>query len=132
MRHQVYLTDDQWKIFQDLSGQRNPASFIRQVLDRFIRHQLTSSRADQIAPPKAEIAALRLLERWAKIGCSQRKFDDFNTARDWYVSQFDSEDEALTELEERHAKEGLNNPRAWIYRHWRDAGAPGKTIAGKA
>jgi hypothetical protein len=136
MRHSVYLTDDQWKIMQDLSGQRNPASFVRQVLDKYIRNSLTSvtgspdsvkamslsvtPAADQLHDRRREI----LDDRWKVIGCAFRKFDDFNKARRWYVDQFDSEDEALTELEERHAKEGLHNPRAWLYRQWRDAGAP--------
>jgi hypothetical protein len=134
MRHSIYLTDDQWKIFQDLSGQRNPASYVRQVLDKFIRHSITSTPTEGIAPKslagineiqRVHDRARELLdERWAKLGCAFRKFDDFNKARRWYVNQFGSEDEALTELEERHAKEGLLHPRAWLYRHWRNAGAP--------
>jgi hypothetical protein len=135
VRHSVYLTDDQWEIFQRLSKQKNPASFVRQVLDRYIRHVTTVSTTVSEPALAAHVEAAKVAQqrresldrRWLALGCQLRKFDDFNLARDWFITQYDSEYEALREIEERHAKEGLRIPRAWIYRHWTDAGSPGKS-----
>jgi hypothetical protein len=124
MRHVASFTDDQWTILQELSGMRNPASYVREVVERHIRAHVTTSPVN--APPPMRVNQL-LEGRWKAIGCGKQVFDHaFNSARDWYVEQFPSEEEALGELEERHEHQSLNNPRAWLYKNWFDAGRPGK------
>jgi hypothetical protein len=133
MHHVASFSDDQWKILQELSAQRNPASFIREIVERYIRDALLQRAEGQTRVVHADFshtapAVNELLEgRWKALGCGKRVFDNaFNMARDWYVSHFSSEEGALTELEERHENEQLNNPRAWLYKNWVDAGRPGK------
>jgi len=123
----VEVTERQWKFFQKVTGQTRPGSKIREVLDEYMQlcavlDERRKVQEEQTAPDvKKALDTSPFAARWKAIGCAKRTFDDFNKARDWYISKFDSEETALTELEERHRHESLRNPRGWIYRKWLDS-----------
>lgn len=133
MKHSVYLTDDQWKMLQDESGLKNPASFVRQIIERYLRDNLQAKanaafeelgRAARSSQPKlAELPgpSEALRERWWALGIRVRWHDKFlKQAFAWYVNKYGSEEEALQDLEHRHEHEQLHTPAAWLVRAYRD------------
>lgn len=141
----VEVTARQWKFFQRITGQSRPGGKIREALDEYMEQHAVEQTVKSlgVAPARTTLADALASQAshagrhtsiddsdyavsWANLGCAKRLLDEFNLARDWYVSHFTDEQAAVAELEQRHAAEGLTNPRGWIFRKWQDAGSPGK------
>src|SRR5580693_9451957 len=132
MPHQVQLTDSQWETLQHITGRRNPASVVRDVVDQFIRSRLVSGGQPQpVAKTPVTEPSPAFQARWVALGVDIKWHDKFlKKAFAWYVSNYGSEQAALEDLEYRHAHENLRNPNLWMIRAYRDflegdEGSPG-------
>lgn len=130
--HRIEVPPPVWNWAVKLSGQQNPATFLRNVLIERALSVIPSfpsfDEPQNLDQPNNDQPNNKSLEdRKAVLNCTVNVLDqNFAAAWAWACDSFDGEDELVTFLEGQVALEHgpMTNPRGVIIRRWMDAGSP--------
>ena len=120
--HQIVVPNDVWQWAQEQTGQKRPATFLRNILWRNMVETKDSEqiKVDLDEPEQYCTTDSTMPERWKAIGLMRSDpMDDFFTkAMNWLVSRYSSELEALEACENKHPhgynSEPIANMRGFI------------------